>query len=183
MDAGCGPGFYVTELLARGAEVVGCAASAHMIDVARTMVGNPADLQVHALEEPFDWIETSSVDVAVSALVYHYINHRLGFLREMHRVLRPNGVLVISTHHPTADCQRLAGSYFAVEPVTETLDQGLGDHPLRVLYDHQLAQSDGSPHGWSDFRGHPAHRSSAREPMYLVALGCFVVHRRRVPWK
>lgn len=124
LDAGCGPGLYVSELLARGADVVGCDASAHMIEVARTKVGDRADLRVHSLEEPFDWMETSSVDVAVSALVYHYVSNRLGFLREMHRVLRPNGVLVISTHHPTADWQRLGGSYFAVEPVTETWSEG-----------------------------------------------------------
>ena len=42
----------------------------------------------------------------------------------MHRVLRTGGVLVISTHHPAADWQRLGGSYFVVEPVTETWSRG-----------------------------------------------------------
>lgn len=91
LDAGCGPGFYVAEPLERGAEVVACDVSPHMIELARAKVGSRADLRVHSLEEPFDWLETSSVDVAVSALVYHYINDRPGFLTEMHRVLRPGG--------------------------------------------------------------------------------------------
>jgi hypothetical protein len=46
------------------------------------------------------------------------------FLGEMARVLAPDGVLVISTHHPTADWRRLGGSYFDVRPVTETWSRG-----------------------------------------------------------
>jgi SAM-dependent methyltransferase len=95
-----------------------------MIELARSKVGDKADLRVHSLGEPFDWMEPSSVDVAVCALVYHYIDDRLAFLREMHRLLRPDGVLIISTHHPTADWLRLGGSYFAVEPATETWSKG-----------------------------------------------------------
>ncbi len=124
LDVGCGPGIYVVELARRGADVVGCDASPRMIDLARARVGDEADLRVHSLEEPLDWLEDRSIDVAVSALVYHYINDRPCFLREMHRVLRPDGALVISTHHPAADWHRLGGSYFAVETVTETWSKG-----------------------------------------------------------
>lgn len=123
-DAGCGPGIYAAELVARGAEVVGCDSSAAMVELARAKAGERADLRVHPLEEPFGWLRDAGVDLAVAALVYHYLNDRPSFLREMYRVLRPNGALVISTHHPTADWRRLGGSYFAVEPVTETWSRG-----------------------------------------------------------
>ncbi|NOX24310.1 MAG: class I SAM-dependent methyltransferase, partial [Actinobacteria bacterium] len=53
-----------------------------------------------------------------------YINNRMGFLREIHRMLRPDGAFVISTHHPAGDWHRLGGSYFTVEPVTETWSTG-----------------------------------------------------------
>jgi len=36
-------------------------------------------------------------------------------------VLVPDGALVVYTTHPTADWQRLGGSYFAVEPVRGSL--------------------------------------------------------------
>lgn len=124
LDAGCGPGIYVTELLERGAEVSGCDASARMIGLARARVGDTADLRVHSLEEPFEWVEDERIDVAINALVYHYINDRMGFLGEIHRMLRPEGVFVISTHHPAGDWRRLGGSYFMVEPVTETWSKG-----------------------------------------------------------
>lgn len=124
LDAGCGPGLYVAELIKRGAEVLGCDASPRMIELAQARVGDRADLRVHSLEDPFDWVDDQSIDVTVSALVYHYISNRAGFLREIHRMLRPDGVFVISTHHPAADWHRLGGSYFAVEPVTETWSKG-----------------------------------------------------------
>lgn len=124
LDAGCGPGIYAAELVEREAVVVGCDASPAMVELARAKVGDGADLRVHQLEEPFDWLADSSVDVAFAALVYHYLNDRPSFLKEMHRVLRPDGALVISTHHPTADWHRLGGSYFAAEPVTETWRRG-----------------------------------------------------------
>jgi hypothetical protein len=42
----------------------------------------------------------------------------------MHRVLRDDGSLLISTHHPTSDWCRLGGSYFDVRAVTETWSKG-----------------------------------------------------------
>lgn len=42
----------------------------------------------------------------------------------MARVLRPEGALIISTHHPAADWHRLGGSYFTVDAVTETWRKG-----------------------------------------------------------
>lgn len=124
LDAGCGPGFYTAELLARGAEVLGCDASERMIELARTRVGDTAGLRVHSLEEPFTWVEDESIDVVISALVYHYVNNRRGFVAEVHRMLTADGVFVISTHHPAGDWHRLGGSYFAVQPVTETWSKG-----------------------------------------------------------
>ena len=95
-----------------------------MIDLARTRVGDQVELRVHSLDEPFTWIEDSSTDVVVCALAYHYVSNRDGFLREAHRMLRSDGALIISTHHPTDDWRRLGGSYFDVGTVTETWSTG-----------------------------------------------------------
>lgn len=124
LDAACGPGFYLNELRDRGAKVVGCDASPAMIDLAAARVGRKVDLRVHSLDDEFDWIERDSIDVVVCALAYHYITNRSGFLSEAHRMLRPDGALVISTHHPTADWLRLGGSYFDVIAETEVWSKG-----------------------------------------------------------
>ncbi|HEX2047775.1 MAG TPA: class I SAM-dependent methyltransferase [Acidimicrobiales bacterium] len=130
LDAGCGPGFYASELVARGATVVGFDASAEMVRLAWQRVGGAATFRGHDLGRPLDWLDDDVFDAALLALVIHHVDDRLGALREMHRVLRPGGVLVVSTHHPTADWARLGGSYFTVEK----LDERWHDGEWRVRY-------------------------------------------------
>ncbi len=89
LDAACGPGFYAEEFEARGATVIGCDAAPEMIDLARTRTTPHTVLRVHDLDTPFDWLADESVDLAVCALAYHYVNHRVGFLTEMHRAYAP----------------------------------------------------------------------------------------------
>ena len=124
LDAGCGPGLYLTELIARGARACGCDASPRMIELARRRVGDTVDLRVQSLGEPFVWLADESIDIALCALAYHYVNDRGAFLSELSRVLTPTGALVISTHHPTADWKRLGGSYFETTAATEVWSKG-----------------------------------------------------------
>jgi SAM-dependent methyltransferase len=124
-DAGCGPGLYAEALLARGvSEVVGVDASATMVDLARQRVPEHAVFRVHDLQQPMDWLESESFDLAVMALVIHHLDDRVAALRELHRILRPEGALVLSTHHPTGDWGRQGGSYFDVSLVEETWKRG-----------------------------------------------------------
>jgi SAM-dependent methyltransferase len=131
LDAGCGPGLYAEELLRRGARVVGFDASAELVAVARRRLGDRAELRVHDLAAPLGWLAGGSFDVAVCALVLNYLDERVGALRELRRVLRPQGALVVSTTHPMHDWQRLGGSYFAVAPVEESLHPDR-DWPVRA---------------------------------------------------
>jgi SAM-dependent methyltransferase len=124
LDAACGPGLYLEHLRAGGADVAGFDASPAMVDLARARVGDQVQLRVHSLDEPLTWVEDGSVDVVLCALAYHYATDRAGFLDEVHRILRPQGSLVISTHHPTADWVHHGGSYFEVGTVTETWSKG-----------------------------------------------------------
>jgi len=125
LDLGCGPGFYAEELVARGArEVVGVDASPTMVELARARVPHHATFRVHDLEASLDWLEAVAFDLAVMALVIHHIDDRVGVLREVHRVLRPEGRLVVSTHHPTGDWGIHGGSYFDVYPIRETWSRG-----------------------------------------------------------
>lgn len=124
LDAGCGPGLYAEELLARGAEVVAFDHSPKMVSLARNRLGDRAMVRVHDLADPLDWLEDESFDAGLLALVIHHLDDRVAALRELHRVLRPGARLVVSTHHPTADWLRLGGSYFTIEAIEETWSQG-----------------------------------------------------------
>lgn len=143
LDAGCGPGLYLEELLARGATVVGCDASGAMVELARRRVDERAEVRLQDLDDPFDWAPDASFDLVLCALAYHYVRDRPAFLAEARRMLRPGGAVVVSTTHPTADWLRLGGSYFSTEAVTETWSKGWAvtawRMPLTVLTEEVAA--------------------------------------------
>jgi SAM-dependent methyltransferase len=124
LDVGCGPGLYAEELVRRGARVVGIDQSPEMVRLARQRLGDRAEFLVHDVAQPLGWAQDASFDLAVMALVIHHVDDRVGALREICRVLRPLGRLVLSTHHPTADWRRRGGSYFDTEVIEETWRRG-----------------------------------------------------------
>jgi SAM-dependent methyltransferase len=119
LDAACGPGLYAAELARRGAEVVGFDQSQRMVEICRTRAGG-GDFRVHDLCDPIDWLPDASVDLALCALAIEYVDDRVAALREMRRVLRPGGALVLSRMHPTGDWLRNGGSYFDVRIIHTT---------------------------------------------------------------
>lgn len=124
LDAGCGSGLYAAELLSRGAEVVGVDESEKLIRLARRRAPG-AEFHVQALEKPLSWAADRSFDRVLMALVLHHIHYPVNTLRELHRVLRDDGRLLISTGHPTDDWRRLGGSYFTRERIEETWSMGV----------------------------------------------------------
>jgi SAM-dependent methyltransferase len=120
LDLGCGPGLYTQELLARGAcRVVGVDASATMIGLARDRVGGAVTFHCQDVQAPFGFAGDGEFDAAVLPLVIHHLDDRIAALREVARVLRPGGRLVVSTHHPITDWINHGGSYFTVEKIQE----------------------------------------------------------------
>ncbi|QNP65838.1 class I SAM-dependent methyltransferase [Streptomyces genisteinicus] len=125
LDAGCGPGLYARELVARGAEVTGFDQSGDMVALARRRLGPRATLVQHDLARPLDWIASGTYDAAIMTLVVHYVPDRVACLRELRRVLRPEGRLIVSTSHPTADWAMDGGSYFAEKFVEDQWSCGM----------------------------------------------------------
>jgi SAM-dependent methyltransferase len=118
LDLGCGAGHYAAELLDRGAaEVVGVEGSDTLLSAARARLGDRAELHQHDLEQPLTFLHDESFDLAVMALVYHHIDAREQLLAELRRLLRPGGLLLVSTTHPAADWTWFGGSYFAEERI------------------------------------------------------------------
>jgi SAM-dependent methyltransferase len=119
LDAACGPGLYAAELIRRGAEVVGFDQSPRMVEISRARAAQ-GDFRVHDLADPIAWLPDASVDLVLFALAVEYVNDRVAALRELRRVLRPGGALVLSRLHPTGDWLRNGGSYFDVRVIHET---------------------------------------------------------------
>jgi len=123
VDAACGPGLYAEELVARGACVIGMDQSPRMIELCRQRV--PAgEFHVHDLADPLDWLPDDSADLVLFALALEYVDDRVSTLRELRRVLRPGGALVLSRQHPTGDWLRQGGNYFDVRVIEETWSKG-----------------------------------------------------------
>lgn len=123
LDAACGPGLYARELTRRGAQVVGFDHSPRMVELCQERV-REGDFRVHDLGDPIDWLPDGCVDLVLCALAIEYVDDRLGALRELRRVLRPGGAVVLSRPHPTGDWLRHGGSYFDVKVIEETWSKG-----------------------------------------------------------
>jgi SAM-dependent methyltransferase len=124
LDAGCGSGWYAMQLLDRGAVVDGIDASEAMVNYARSRLKDLAGshcvtLQVGDLAARLEF-DDGVFDGIVSPLVLHYMKDWRPTLKEMRRVLRPDGWLLFSTHHPAADAALFeTRDYFATEHVVD----------------------------------------------------------------
>jgi ubiquinone biosynthesis O-methyltransferase len=96
LDVGCGDGEFAVELANRGATVVGIDASAEMIEAARSRA-TPANadvtFQVAVAERlPF---QAGQFDVVTAITILCFVDDAAPVFREIARVLRPGGRLVI----------------------------------------------------------------------------------------
>lgn len=126
LDIGCGSGWYAEHLLGQGARVTSFDLDETFVALTRARVGERATVLRADLAEPLAFAQSGEFDLAVAPLVLHYLRDWVPPLREIHRVLRPGGALVFSTHHPFMDWQEFKREdYFAVD-LLEDFWQGVG---------------------------------------------------------
>ena len=116
LDVGCGSGWYSEYLLSRGATVTAFDLNSKFVTLTRTRLGEHARVLQADLADPLDFAGDGEFEVVVCALVLHYLKDWQPVFREFHRVLKRQGVLVFSTHHPFMDWKlHNREDYFAVE--------------------------------------------------------------------
>jgi len=96
LDVGCGTGVLLARLAAKypSARLAGLDPVPAMLEVAREKLRLDVDLRVGWANE-LPWPD-DSFDVVLSCNMFHYITHPVEAVREMERVLRPGGSLVIT---------------------------------------------------------------------------------------
>jgi SAM-dependent methyltransferase len=130
LDAGCGSGQLAAWLAGQGARVTGIDAAPGMVRLAAARVPG-ATFSVADLGAPLA-VGDGAFDLVVSSLVLHYLRDWVAPLRELRRVLRPGGALVLSTHHPAQDLELSpSGDYHALEAIEEVWEKGGKPFPVR----------------------------------------------------
>jgi ubiquinone/menaquinone biosynthesis C-methylase UbiE len=96
LDVGCGTGELLRRVRANVPDAVlaGLDPVPEMLDVAREKLSGHDDLRV-GYADRLPW-NAGTFDVVVSCNMFHYISEPLRALREMARVLRPTGALVLT---------------------------------------------------------------------------------------
>ena len=98
LDVGCGPGFYVSELLevvGRDGSVVGVDGSADMLAVAAKRAEGRDNVEFYEADATSLPVADASVDRALCVQVLEYVADLSGALRELHRALRPGGRVLL----------------------------------------------------------------------------------------
>jgi ubiquinone/menaquinone biosynthesis C-methylase UbiE len=121
VDLGCGTGIYAQYFIAQGVRSLTCVdVSESMVEIVRAKLGDRVTAYVQDLSLGLPQQKSASADVIVCPLVLHYVEDLTVVFKEIHRVLKPAGYMVFSTHHPFADfeCSQ-SGNYFERELVKQ----------------------------------------------------------------
>lgn len=96
-DIGCGPGFFVFP----ASEIVGSSGKVYALDTQQEMLNElkkrrPAEnVIVLKSDETNLPVEGKAVDMALMVFVLHEVHHPVDFLKEVKRILKPNGRLIV----------------------------------------------------------------------------------------
>lgn len=95
LDLGCGTGYLIHNLREQQptVRVYGMDLTRAMLDVARQRQPDVAFVQASGVALPF---AEACVDAVISTSALHYVPDPLSVLREVHRVLKPGGTLVVT---------------------------------------------------------------------------------------
>ncbi len=96
-DIGCGPGFLVFP----ASEIVGDNGKVYALDTQQEMLDelkkrNPSkNVVILKSEETHLPVDSAVVDIAMMVFVLHEVHHPVEFLKEVKRILKPSGRLIV----------------------------------------------------------------------------------------
>jgi SAM-dependent methyltransferase len=95
-DVGAGTGFLTEALVARGLKVLAIDRSASMLAALRRKFPDPGVVECRTGNADRIPIEDASVDLAMANMLLHHVEHPGRVLREMARIVRPGGCVVVT---------------------------------------------------------------------------------------
>jgi len=100
LDAGCGTGRYCQLLAKKGAKVVGIDSSSKMLERAKGKITADCEFELHLGRIENTGFPDNSFNVVVCALTVGHIVELKPTIREISRIIRSKGRLIISDMHP-----------------------------------------------------------------------------------
>lgn len=105
LDIGCGPGYFLTAAQNLGFDVYGLDPSDYIVSMAQKTWGERVQLGlIETAEYPAE-----TFDLVVAFDTFEHIYEPKGFLSAIHKVLKPNGVLAITTPDPASMLAKISG--------------------------------------------------------------------------
>lgn len=127
LDAGCGPGLYSKRLVELGASVTAVDVSPKMVEYAKSLLGDSADVFLHDLNKPLAFLGDGSMHLVVAPLVLDYILDWSALFDEFYRVLQDGGAFVFSVEHPWMKFLISGHEYYFKTERMEYLWTGFGE--------------------------------------------------------
>jgi len=129
-DIGCGTGRHALKLAAAGARVIAMDFSSVMLERARAKPGADRITFIqHDLAQPLP-LAAGSFDRVLCCLVLDHIAELNSFFRELRRICRPEGAVLVSVMHPALSLRGVQARF--TEP-------GTGRRILLASQTHQLS--------------------------------------------
>lgn len=101
LDVGCGTGRYLRPLVRKGTHATGIDFSRNMLEIARKKAPH-ADIKEVDITKKFPF-PSSTFDKVICSLVISHIKNIIPVLKEIKRVLKDDGFLILTTLHPNTD--------------------------------------------------------------------------------
>lgn len=109
LDAGCGTGRNLKQLLQAGSKPIGIDFSEGMLSIAhREQTDVP--LALADLAQPLPFV-TATFDAVLCALIGEHLSNLSAVFREFHRVLKKGGRLVFSVYHPAMSAAGIEANF------------------------------------------------------------------------
>lgn len=104
-DIGCGTGYYsedFSKLVGESGQIFAIDSSPEMIEILAPRIKELSNVTSYLSTEEAIPVESSSVDIAVSISSFHEFDNRKDSLKEISRILKDNGKLLIIDFKPEA---------------------------------------------------------------------------------
>jgi len=105
LDIGCGPGFFLEAAQSKGYDAYGLDPSEYIVKVAQEKFGEHVKL---GLIETANY-PAESFDLVVAFDTFEHIYHPLEWLEHIRRVLKPGGLIAMTTPDPSSLLARISG--------------------------------------------------------------------------